>query len=416
MTKEIDFLETKKRSCRAINWLNFFLSDVRDGLGPFLAIFLLTTYHWDQAKIGVVLTVMGISTLLVQIPAGAFIDYTKRKRTVLVVCIIIVSIVTVAVVWVKSYSLILMLKVIMGATTAFFAPAIAGITLGLTGPKQFTRMVGRNEAFNHAGNVFAAALAGLAGYFISMKASFYTVPIMGVLALTSLLFLKSSDIDHRAARGFTEDTSEDIAIPWYMVLIECPPLLIFTITIVLFHFANAAMLPMVAEKLTESNPHFGAVFISSCVVVAQLTMVPMAILVGKKADVWGRKKIFLVGFGILPIRGMLFALSDNIVFLVSVQVLDGIANGIFGALLLIIIADLTKSTGRFNVSQGVVTTIMGVGASMSTAVAGAIVVGSSYFYSFLFLSIVALLAFIIFLFFMPETKDYVFQKKATKTD
>ncbi|MCP3964828.1 MAG: MFS transporter [Lentisphaerae bacterium] len=414
MNEKTNYLETKKQSCRAINWVNFFLADVRDGLGPFLAIFLLTTYKWDQAKIGIILTVMGLASLLVQIPAGALIDYTKHKKLILSVCIVIISIITIVVVWVPVYSLVLSLKVMMGMASAFLPPAVAGITLGLTGPRYFTRMVGRNEAYNHAGNVFASLLTGVIGYCISMRSSFYTVAVMAILSLISLLFVKSSDIDHRLARGFTEKKSNDHKIPWYRVLIECPPLLIFTICIVLFHFANAAMLPMVGEKLTETNPQLGPIFISSCIVIAQLAMIPMAIIVGRKGDIWGRKKFFLLAFAILPIRGILFALTSNAICLILIQIMDGIANGIFGALFLIILADLTKSTGRFNVSQGVVTTIMGLGASMSNAVAGAIVVKTSYFHSFMFLSFIAMLAFIIFLFFMPETKDYVFRSKTAK--
>ncbi|QSH42067.1 MFS transporter [Lentisphaerota bacterium ZTH] len=411
MTQTPNYLETKKRSCRAVNWLNFFLADVRDGLGPFLAIFLLTTYKWDQARIGIILTVMGLSSLIIQIPAGAFIDYTKNKRLVLAVCILLISTITIVVVWVPVYSLVLSLKVIMGMATAFLGPAVAAITLGLTGPRYFTRLVGRNEAYNHAGNVFASLLTGVIGYCISMRFSFYTVGIMAALSLISLFFVKSDDIDNRLARGFTEEKCNDNKIPWYKVLTECPPLLIFTICIVLFHFANAAMLPMVGEKLTDTNPQLGPIFISSCIVTAQLAMIPMAILVGRKGDEWGRKKLFMLAFAILPVRGVLFAFTSNAVMLILIQVMDGIANGIFGALFLIIIADLTKSTGRFNVSQGVVTTIMGLGASMSNAVAGAIVVKTSYFHSFMFLAGIALLAFVIFTFFMPETKNYVFRPR-----
>jgi len=99
----------------------------------------------------------------------------------------------------------------------------------------------------------------------------------------------------------------------------------------------------------------------------------MAILVGRKADHWGRKPLFLAGFAVLPLRGLLFAISDNPYAIIAVQVLDGVGAGIFGALFYIVVSDLTLGTGRFNLAQGASAASWGLGAALSNGVAGLIV-------------------------------------------
>jgi len=188
------------------------------------------------------------------------------------------------------------------------------------------------------------------------------------------------------------------------VLIECRPLLIFAACVTMFHFANAAMLPLVGQKLALADRDIGTALMAACIVAAQVVMVPMAMLVGARADVWGRKPLFLAGFAILPIRGVLYTLSDNPYWLVGVQLLDGVGAGIFGALFPLVVADLTRGTGRFNVSQGAVATAQGIGASLSNMVAGFIIVWAGYSAAFLFLGGVATAAFLLYCCAMPETR------------
>jgi MFS family permease len=175
----------------------------------------------------------------------------------------------------------------------------------------------------------------------------------------------------------------------------------------MFHFANSAMLPLVGQKLALADRDIGTALMSACIVAAQIVMVPMAVLVGARADVWGRKPLFLAGFAILPIRGALYTLSDNPYWLVGVQFLDGVGAGIFGALFPLVVADLTRGTGRFNLSQGAIATAQGIGASLSNMVAGFIIVWVGYSAAFLFLGCVAAAAFVLYWFAMPETRKPV---------
>lgn len=200
------------------------------------------------------------------------------------------------------------------------------------------------------------------------------------------------------------------------MLLTCRPLLIFAVATVLFHFANAAMLPLVGQKLALVNRNLGTSLMSVCIIAAQIVMVPVAMLVGKKADVWGRKPIFAAALAVLALRGALYPLSENPYWLLSVQLLDGIGAGIFGALFPLVVADLTRGTGHFNVSQGAIATATGLGAALSTGVAGVIVVQAGYSAAFLFLAAVAAIGLALFAMMMPETAAYQGRSRTTSKD
>jgi MFS family permease len=145
---------------------------------------------------------------------------------------------------------------------------------------------------------------------------------------------------------------------------------------------------------------------SACIVAAQLVMVPVALLVGWKADVWGRKPLLLAGFLILPLRAVLYLLSDDPYWLVAVQLLDGVGAGVFGALFPVVVKDLTRGTGRFNVSLGALSTVFGQGAALSNGLAGLVVQQAGYDAAFLTLAGIAATAFALLLLAMPETLNH----------
>jgi MFS family permease len=196
------------------------------------------------------------------------------------------------------------------------------------------------------------------------------------------------------------------------VLLRCRPLMIFAAAVVLFHLANAAMLPLVGQKLALQDKNLGTTLMSACIVAAQIVMVPMAMLVGARADRWGRKPLFLAGFLVLPVRGCLYTFSDNQFWLLAVQTLDGVGAGLFGALFPIIVADLMRGTGRYNVAQGAILTAQGIGAALSTTLAGVVVVHAGYSAAFLTLAGVALAGALVFFFGMPETYVRPVEKSA----
>lgn len=146
-------------------------------------------------------------------------------------------------------------------------------------------------------------------------------------------------------------------------------------------------------------------FMSACVITTQLVVALLASWSGKQAGVWGRKPLMLIAFGILPIRAVLYTLTANTALLVTIQVMDGIAAAIFGVVSVLVIADLTRGTGRFNLTLGAINTAVGIGAALSQVIAGSIVHHLGFRAGFLFLAAVALAAFAILYLFMPETHN-----------
>nr|WP_301298161.1 MFS transporter [Pseudomonas rhodesiae] len=394
------------RNTLSLDSLNFFLADVRDGLGPYLAIYLLAVHKWDPASIGVVMTLAGIAALLTQGPAGALIDRTRSKRAVIAVAALLVTGSCLMLPFVSSFSLVALTQAASAVAASVFAPAISAISLGITGPRAFTRRTGRNETFNHAGNAVAALLAGGLAYLFGPVVVFYLMAFMAVASIVAVSCVSATAIDHEVARGFDPAHHSDHEQPsGISVLLANRPLLLFAVCCALFHLANAAMLPLVSQKLSQINLHMATPLTSACIVAAQLVMVPMAWLVGSKADVWGRKPLLLMGFLILPLRGVFYTLSNDPYWLVAVQMLDGVGAGIFGALFPVIVKDLTQGTGRFNVSLGALSTVFGLGAALSNSLAGFVVQQAGYNAAFLTLAGVAAAALALLWLAMPETLE-----------
>ncbi|WP_080054195.1 MFS transporter [Spirosoma aerolatum] len=391
-------------SLRALDAANFFLADVRDGLGPYLAIYLLTTLHWNAQTIGIAMSVMGIATVVAQTPAGALVDQTRRKRAYSIVASLLIALSAIVTITVPTYSVILGGQAIMGLAAAWFTPAIAAITLGLVGPKGLDKRVGRNETFNHAGNVFAAMLAGLLGYYVSTKGIFLLLAAMSVLSSLSIWRIREEDIDHQRARGCSEEEEQanNNSSGW-QALLGNRSILFFALACVLFHFANAAMLPLLGQRLAQGiNAGTSSAYMSACIIVAQLVMIPVSYLTGKLAPT-GRKRLLLIGFAVLPLRGLLYTLTGDPILLVAIQVLDGVGAGIFGVLSILIVSDLTRGSGLFNTTQGAIATAVGLGASLSNAFAGILLQQTSYNIAFLTLASLALIALGVLWFFVPET-------------
>ncbi|HUZ62409.1 MAG TPA: MFS transporter [Acetobacteraceae bacterium] len=383
---------------------NFLLADVRGALGPYLNVFLVTRQHWSQEAVGLVTTIGGLLGLLVQTPIGGLIDSTRAKRGIIVAALAVLALGAAVIFAMPRFWPVLVANSSIAVVGDVFGPAIAALTLGLVGRAALARRMGRNSAFDHGGNVAIALVAGVVGWAASQRAVFLLVPVFAALAAAAVLSIPGSAIDHARARG--ADPVTDNAAPGvsgWKVLVERRPLMVFAGCAMLFHFANAALLPLVGQKLAIAHPHWATAMMSACIIAAQMVMLPIALLVGRTADSWGRKKLFLIGFGILPVRAVLYTLSNASGWLIGVQILDGVGAGIYGALTPLVIADIMRGTGRYNLAQGAVAKCMGVGASLSGLMAGIMVQQFGYDAAFLSSGAAAAVAFVVFAVAMPET-------------
>ena len=390
---------------RPLDWLNFFLADVRGGLGPYVGVFLLTQAQWNQVTIGAVLTVSGLIGITLHTPIGALIDATHFKRGLIIGGTFALAVSALAIAWAPTLPVVLTADILMAVAGAIFAPTVAAITLGISSQQGLPARLGRNAAFDRAGNIFIAVLAGLVGWGFSQRSVFYLVPLFAVLTSLAVLSIPAHSIDHDRARGLDDNsgTADHQKPAGWHVLLERRPLLVLSAANALFHFANAPMLLLLGQKLALAHPGEETALTSACIITAQLVTIPTALLVGWKANIWGRKCLLLVGFAALPIRGVLYTISDNAVWLVSVQILDGVAAGTLDALIPLVLADIMRGTGRYNAARGVLGTVQGVAGSLSMTVAGFLVIGTGYSATFLALSTVALVAWLLLLTAMPET-------------
>lgn len=394
-----------RRSLRGLDGINFLMADVRDGVGPYLSIYLSGARDWQAGPIGVAMAMSNIAAAICQVPAGLLVDGSRAKRLLIAVAALLVGMGCVAIVAYPGRFVVYAAQAALGAASAVIPPALAAVSLGIVGRTLMPSRISRNESFNHAGNLTAAVLAGALGQYVGVQWIFYLVAAFALASAGVVWLVNPREIDHKEARGGETDTKGGQAEPAPIQdVLTRRPLLVFLGTVTLFHFGNAAMLPLAGQVLAQTHPGTDAIALSACIIAAQFVMVGVAWAVGQAMERGiGRKAIFLVALAVLPVRGVLFTLTANPYGVVSIQLLDGVAAGIFGVISVVIAADLTRGTGRFNLAQGLVALCAGVGAALSNVVAGYVVQFAGFSTGFLFLAAVAGAALLFFWTVMPET-------------
>ncbi|KOB41467.1 major facilitator transporter [Xanthomonas arboricola] len=376
----------RPRGSRALEALHFSVADVQDGLGPFLSVFLQSR-GWSVAAIGTVMSVGGIAGMLATTPAGALVDSTRRKRAVVVVGCLAILLAT-ALIWLHPTSSgVVTAQIVSALAAAGIGPALTGITLGLVHARGFDHQLARN----HAGNMLAAVLAGWLGWRYGFAAVFVLTAAFGVLAIAAVLMIPAAAIDHRAARGLGHADGADTLSGW-RVLLTCRPLALLAITLGLFHLGNAAMLPLYGMAIVAAHAGDANALTATTIVVAQATMVVVALLAMRWIRVHGHWWVLLVAFMALPLRALVAASLIHGWGVFPVQILDGLGAGLQAVVVPALVARLLQGTGRVNVGQGAVMTVQGVGAALSPALGGWLAHAFGYRIAFLALGGIALLA------------------------
>jgi predicted MFS family arabinose efflux permease len=391
------------RSLRGLDGINFLMADVRDGVGPYLSVFLKGQEHWEAGAIGIAMAASSIAAAACQIPAGLLVDSLKIKRLLVAGSGLLVGVGCLLIAFFPQFLVVVAAQAMLGAASAVIPPVIAALSLGLVGHKKLDARVSRNESFNHGGNFVAASLAGGLGQYLGYQWIFYLVCVFAIASAAVVNMINPAEIDHELARGGEGNDQGREPMP-LRELLKRRDLLIFLASVVLFHFGNAAMLPMAGQVLAQTHPGSDAITLSACIIAAQFVMVGIAWGVGKAIVAgYGRKTIFLVALAVLPVRGILFSFTANPYGVVAIQLLDGVAAGIFGVIGILIASDLMRGTGRFNLAQGLVALCVGIGAALSNATAGYVVQWFGYPTGFLYLAAIAFCALAFFVLLMPET-------------
>ena len=354
------------RQQAALDWHNFFVANVQTGFGPFIAVYL-ATQAWTQGQIGIALSIGTISAMISQLPGGAIVDAIRNKRLVaLVCCLAICASAALLAVW-PEWLPVVAAEVLHGFASAMLPAAIAAMSLALVGRAAFGERIGRNARFAALGNGVAAAVMGAVGSYVSDVAVFYLTAALMLPGIAALRWLPPGGAGEPAPAASRAAGWRDAAR-----LLLGRRVLVFAGAIVLFHLGNAAMLPLVAGEITRSIGRQASLVIAACIVLPQLLVAYASPHVGRFADRWGRRPVLALTFLAVPVRGALLATVSASAPLALVQMLDGISAAGFGVMLPLMAADLTRGTQRFTLCMGLFGLAAGLGATISTALAGEI--------------------------------------------
>lgn len=383
----------------ALAWLNFFIADVRDGLGPYLGVFL-KEHQFTESQIGLITTSTSLCALIFGIFLGVLIDKTHFKRGIIALCIVGIVLATGANYFYPHFTFTLMAQIAIALCAVCLAPAFSAITLGIVGQSGYSRQVNLNEAYKHAGTAFSAGLSFIFALYYGIGAIFIITALMGVCALVFLALLKSSQINHAVACG----KEEGVEIPLRKALGDVR-VLFLGLVMFCFHLSNAYMLPLLSQRAHTLGVDSSGAYAAATILIAQCTMIGISLLCMRLLQTKGNPHfssiyVYLMGIALfgLIVRGGVAAHFDGILAMIIVQILDGVGAGIVGVILPLLVAMLMRGSGHINAAFACVMTFGGVGAALSGSLGGYIAQYFGYFYAYLTLAFVATFGLLIWVF------------------
>jgi MFS family permease len=388
-----------KQSLVGLNAINFFQAETVGVILPVLSVFL-KEHGWRYDSIGIATAIAGLGTLLVQTPAGIATDKISSRRALFAITSIVTGVCFAIIPGLpRSHVSVDAALFIAGAAQSFFAPLLGALALALVGHELLNNTAGKNQGWNHAGNI-AAAVAGMALVrFLGVSSVFYAVGISSMLAAGSGLLIRASDLDEHIATGLLE--KETAAVSW-RELFRDKAVRALLVAIFLFHLANAPILPTTALYVKQLGGSDS--LMTATVLTAQVVMVPVALWAGRYGDRWGRKPVMAVAFWALPLRILSYTFVSNPRAVVWLQGLDGVGAGIYGVVVIALAADLTKGKGRFNTLAGLFATALAIGGVAGPLAGGLLVQHLGFKITFYVFAVLALIGAMVFASFVPETK------------
>ncbi len=386
---------------RGLDWLNLFVANIQTGFGPFISVYL-TTEGWTLTAIGFALSLGTVTSMASQLPAGALVDAVRSKHHVAAFSILVFTASALLFAVQPTPLFVYLAEVLHGFSSCTLGPAIVAMSLAVAGEQALGLRLGRNARYASIGNGVGAALMGACGYYVSEHAVFILTALLTLPALIALVPL--SGVGEAPPPAPPCRQGEATRKTRTTAVLADRRLLIFAVCVMLFTLANAALLPLAASVLTKRASGNANLLIAACIVLPQLVVALVSPALGQLAATRGRRWVLLVGFAMLPLRGVLFALFVDPIFVVLIQVFDGIAAASFGVMVPLVTSDIAGRSGHFNLSLGFIGLAIGIGATISTTLAGWVGDRFGDPEAFLGLAAVGLLATLLIGFVMPETR------------
>ncbi len=358
-----------RRSRFALDALSFFIADVQTGFGPFIAVYLATS-GWSDGEIGRALSIGSLAALLSQLPGGALVDRLADKRIAAAAACLVVGFAALLFALSSSGIAVTVAEILHSFGSAMLGPAVAAVSLAVVGRVGLGSRLGRNARFAAIGNGAAAALLGAAGTWLSPRAVFW---LTASFMLPGLAALRQIDPpDNGDGTGASVPQGSALASAWrdLETLLRRPAVLGFAGCVALFHFGNAALLPLASAHLAQSLGAATNLAVAGAVVVPQAIVALISPAVGRAADHRGPRIVLAIGFAAVPLRALMLAFVSSPVPFIAVQALDGLGAAAFGTVVPLVAADLTRGTNSFNLCLGLLGVATGIGASLSTALGG----------------------------------------------
>ena len=387
-----------------LDLLNLWVANIQTGFGPFVAVYL-TSQGWTQGAIGFALSLGTLTAMASQLPAGALVDRMRSKPRVAAFSLVCfaASALFLAIAPIRLF--VYAAEILHGFSSCTLGPAIAALSLAIAGQAGLGRRLGRNARFASIGNGIGAALMGVCGTYLSERGVFFLTAALTLPAFAAIAPLAEFTPHLPAAtrrRGGRLERPARIA----RVLAD-RRLLVFAACATLFTLSDSAMLPLVGGQLTKSAGVNASLLIAACIVLPQVLVALLSPWLGGLAEKRGRRPVLLLGFAMLPLRGLLFAALSHPLEIVTVQLLNGVASACFLIMVPLVTADIAGRSGHFNLALGSVGFAIGLGGTLSTTLAGWAADRWGDPVAFLCLAAVGLVAFVLVGAAMPETRPHL---------
>jgi MFS family permease len=391
----------------ALDGVNFFVAAMQTGFGIFVTVYLVKQ-GWAAQAIGFALTLSTMASLISQVPAGALIDGLRDKRRAVQAGVVGVGAAALLLALTADWRAVYLAHALQGLASSLIAPGIAAISLAAVGHAAFGERIGRNARFASLSGVLTAGAMGLAGAYFEPVAIFWLTVVLTLPALVLASTAGRETATSGAANaGAIAEAEQKPPIPGWAGLRDLlldRRLLIFALCVMLFFVANAAMPHGVVGRATMHRPDLATLIAAGTMLLPQAIVAAVSPWVGRKAERSGRRPLLLFGWGLVPVQGVLFATLPGLYALAVGQVLNGFSSAVFGVMMPVVVADLTRSAGRFNLTLGALGMAMSIGASLSTFLGGLTAAAFGGKAAFLGLAFAGLLGVLLLWIGLPETR------------